>query len=142
MPTQLGPRILHSLYGSKLGVNRDGTEVSAGNTYQIHSTSAADLTLTVPYISVLSSNSATFVLPAPGPDRVGVSKVIFASLTSSSTLQRAILSSACTFQTTGGSSFTSNSLYGPGQYISFRAISSGVWMHTGTNSSGVYTTTT
>lgn len=139
MPTFKKPDYLHSLYGRAFGLTPDGGLVSGDNTIATHTTAAADLTLARTGVSALSSNAATFGLPAPGTQWIGAEKEILSGVTTS-TLVRTITSSNCNFMTTSGSSFITATFAGPGQWMGLRAISSGLWMVVGTNSSAVLTT--
>ncbi len=123
--------ILHSIYGRKLGLNKDGFLISADTDTVIESTSVA---LKNAGISLLST-VGTYSLPPPAP---GLFKNIVT--TSTSTGVRTITLSAGNFQSTAGSSFITYTLAGGGQYLNLLGVSTAVYAVIGTNSSAAPTT--
>lgn len=126
------PRLLHSLYGFKVGVTRDGYLVSKLNDIASESTAVA---LGAGGLSPLSSATATYSLSAP---QTGIPKTVFT--TSTSTNVRTITLASGNFQTTAGTSFITYTLAGGGQYISLVGLSTAAYLVVGTNSSAAPTT--
>ena len=129
------PKILHSLYGNKFGINKDGYECSQQQSIVTESTAVA---LSYSGISALSSATGTYSLPPPPIGCVGMRKLIYT--TSTSTLVRTITLSAGNFQSTAGTSFITYTLASGGQYLNLLGISTAAYFVLGTNSSAAPTT--
>jgi hypothetical protein len=139
-------QIQHSLYGRKLGLDKEGFAVAVPGVRVPSEFSTAGSTLTNYGISVLSGSTDAWTLPAP--QAIGIRKTIVnASTLSTATLSvvRSTANGACSFlhtTATGGiaNGGTRINLLNVGSAVEMVSISTAVWAVTANVLSSLYYT--
>lgn len=140
---QHGDEVLHSIYGRKFGIDKNGYAVGLPGVRVPFENSTAASTLTAYGVSALGGTTATFTLT--GPPAVGVVKYIVHASTDSTAVMNVVRSSSdsgVVFYGSTGAGGVNIAFNSRGSAVTLVGLSTTVWAVTGVSRFGSSSTAT